>query len=48
MNLDLADVKPSVITAVIVFLMVAITVPLAKFLMQKFPIPGISDVIMSI
>lgn len=48
MSLDLADIKPSVLNALMIFLIVAITVPLAKFLLNKYRVPGLSDLVSAI
>lgn len=47
MNLDLADVKPSILNWVIVGLMAITFILVAKWIVTKWPIPGISDVIMA-
>lgn len=46
--LDLADVKPSIWSVVLIFLIVLLTVPTAKFLANKFPVPGLTDLVNSI
>lgn len=48
MNLDFADVKPSVLNWVVVGLMAATFIVFAKWLMQKWPVPGLSDVVASV
>lgn len=45
MNLDFADVKPSVLSWLIVGLMAVTFIAFWKFVMAKYPIPGLSDVI---
>lgn len=45
MTLDLADVKPSILSWVIVGLMATTFIVFAKWLVTKYPIAGISDVI---
>lgn len=45
MNLDLADVKPSVISWVIVGLLASTFIVAAKWLLNKYPIAGITDLI---
>lgn len=47
MNLDFADVKPSVLSWLIVGLMAVTFIAFAKFVMAKYPIPGLSEVINS-
>lgn len=48
MELDFSGVMPSVVNALIIFLIVAVTVPLAKWLLTKYPVPGLSALVMSI
>lgn len=45
MEFDMSDIKPSVITAITILLIVVITVPLAKYLLNRFPVPGLTDLI---
>jgi riboflavin transporter FmnP len=45
MKLDFADVKPSLVSWVIVGLMASTFIVLAKWLVNKYPIPGVSEVI---
>lgn len=48
MELDMSNIKPTVLSAITVFLMVAITVPLAKWLLNKYHVPGFTDLVNSI
>jgi hypothetical protein len=48
MDLDFADVKPSVISWLIVGLMAVTFIVLLKYAVQKFPVPGLSEVILSV
>ncbi len=48
MNLDFADVKPSVLSWVIVGLMAVTFIAFAKFIMTKYPIPGLSQVVQAV
>jgi hypothetical protein len=48
MEIDMSNVKPTVLTAITVLLLVAITVPLAKYAVNRFPIPGLTDLINAI
>lgn len=43
MELDLADVKPSVFNLVILTFMVVIGLNLGKWLLNKYPIPGLTE-----
>lgn len=45
MNLDFADVKPSVLSWLIVGLMAVTFIAFFKFVMAKYPVPGLSEVI---
>lgn len=45
MTFDFADVKPSVVSWLIVGIMAVTFIALMKYLMVKYPIPGLSDVI---
>lgn len=46
--IDVADVKPSVLSAFTIFAMVAITVPLAKWLFNRWPVPGVTPLVNAI
>lgn len=46
--IDVADVKPSVLSALTVFMMVAITVPLAKWVFNRWKVPGVTALVNSI
>lgn len=46
--IDVADVKPTLLSAFTVFCMVAVTVPLAKFVFNKWPVPGITPLVNAI
>lgn len=41
--MDLASVKPSIMSALVIFLIVMITVPLAKYAFAQFYVPGLSE-----
>jgi hypothetical protein len=45
MKLDLAEIKPSVYNLVILTFMVVIGLNLAKWLLNKYPIPGLTDLV---
>lgn len=45
MELDFSDIKPGVLSALMVLLLVMITVPLAKYVFNRWPVPGITDLI---
>lgn len=46
--IDVADIKPSVLSALTVFIMVAVTVPLAKYVLNRWPLPGVTPLVNSI
>jgi ABC-type maltose transport system permease subunit len=46
--LDLADVKPSLYTWLVVGLMAVLFISVAKYAMARYPIPGLAPLIMSI
>lgn len=48
MEIDMSNVKPSVVSALTVLLMVVITVPLAKAVTARWYIPGLSELIAAI
>lgn len=43
--MSLSDVKPSMLSLLTVTLMVIVGVPAAKWLMIKFPVPGLADLV---
>lgn len=45
MEFDMSDIKPSVVTALTVLLLVMVTVPLAKYLLNRFPVPGLTPLV---
>lgn len=47
-SLDMADVKPSIPSFLIVTMMAIIGIVFAKWLMTRFPVPGLSEVIQSV
>jgi hypothetical protein len=47
-NLDMADVRPSVISWVIVTLLAVTGIALLKYAMRRFPVPGLSDLVNSV
>lgn len=47
-GIDMSNVKPSVLSMITIFLIVLITVPLAKVALNKFPVPGLTDLVNSI
>lgn len=47
-SFDFADVKPSVLNILIIVLIVVMFVPLLKYLVTRFPIPGFSELVLSV
>lgn len=43
--IEMADLKPSVLTALTVLLIVMITVPLAKWALNRYPVPGLTQLV---
>lgn len=43
MKIDMADLKPSALTALLFALYALLVIPLLKFLLGKYYVPGISD-----
>lgn len=43
MDIDMSNVKPGVLSAITVLLLVMITVPLAKYVLNRWPVPGLTD-----
>lgn len=48
MELDMSNVKPTVLTALTILLMVMITVPLAKYTLNRWRVPGLTDLVNAI
>jgi hypothetical protein len=46
--MDMADVKPSIWSVVLIFLIVLLTVPAAKYAANKWPVPGLTDLVNAI
>jgi hypothetical protein len=45
---DMGDLKPSLLNALVVFAIVLITVPLAKWALNAFPVPGLTAMVNAI
>lgn len=48
MELDMSNVKPTVVSAITILLIVMITVPLSKWLLNRYPVPGLTDLVNAI
>lgn len=44
-EIDMSNVKPTVLTAVTILLIVLITVPLAKWALNMYPVPGLTQLV---
>lgn len=47
-DIDFAEVKPSVINLFVITLMAVIGIVLLKYIFTRWPVPGVSDVIMAV
>lgn len=45
MEINMADIKPTVLSAMTILLIVIVTVPVSKWLLNKFPVPGLTDLV---
>jgi hypothetical protein len=45
MELDFSDIKPSVLNALTIALTVIIMIPLLKFVLNKWQVPGLTDLV---
>lgn len=43
MKLDFAQMKPGIVNCVILFLMILVVVPVGKYALTQFYIPGLSE-----
>jgi hypothetical protein len=48
MEFDVSDIKPTVLSLLFVFFAVLITVPVGKFVLNKWKVPGMSDLMNSV
>jgi hypothetical protein len=48
MTFDFSDVRPGVVNAMIIFGIVAVTVPLAKWVLNRYPLPGLTSLVNAI
>jgi hypothetical protein len=44
-ELDMSNVKPTLISALTILLIVVITVPLAKVVLNRWPVPGLTPLV---
>lgn len=45
MELDFASIKPSVLNALIITLIIIVTIPLFRWALNTYPVPGLTDLI---
>lgn len=48
MEFDMSNIKPTVLSAITILLIVAITVPMSKYILNRWPVPGLTDLVNSI
>lgn len=48
MNLDFADIKPSLLNAVVILCVVIVGVPLLKYTFNRVPVPGVTQLVNTI
>ena len=48
MKVDFVDLKPSIFNALIFFLYAMVVIPLGKFILLKYQVPGLSQLAASI
>lgn len=48
MDIDMSNVKPTVLSALTLLLMIMLVVPLAKFVLNRWPVPGLTDLVNAI
>jgi hypothetical protein len=44
-EVDMSNIKPTVLSALTVLLIVVITVPLAKVALNRWPVPGLTQLV---
>lgn len=45
MEFDFSDIKPSVLNALTIALTVVIMIPLLKYTFNRWPVPGLTDLV---
>lgn len=45
---DMSNIKPSIYSALVVLGIVIVTVPLAKYAFNRFPVPGLTPLVNAI
>ncbi len=48
LEFDFSDVKPSVFNALLISLIVILTIPLWKWAMDRWPVPGLSQLVKAV
>lgn len=48
MVIDMTNIKPSIVSAITVLMLVIITVPLAKAVLARYHVPGLSELVAAI
>jgi hypothetical protein len=47
-EIDMANIKPSVLSALTLLLLIMVTVPLAKYVLNRWPVVGLTDLVNAI
>lgn len=48
LEFEMSDIKPTVLSLLFVFFAVVITVPVGKFILSKWKVPGLTDLVNSV
>jgi hypothetical protein len=48
MEIDMSNIKPTLLSALTVLLLVAVTVPLAKYALNRWHVPGLTELVNAI
>jgi hypothetical protein len=48
LEIDMSNIKPSVLSSITILLIVMVTVPLAKWAFNRWPVPGLTDLVNAI
>jgi hypothetical protein len=48
MNIDMADVKPTVLSLVVVTIMAIVGITLAKYIFSRWPVQGLSELVAAV
>lgn len=48
MELDMSNIKPTVLSMITILLVVMVTVPLSKYVLNRWRVPGLTDLVNSV